>query len=448
MDLPAEGLSNDPVRWAMQGRLPKWLFALVFVFLIGSSVAQRYLGHVMASPDLDFYDYFFAAQIVHDHPRADIYAGATEGNPQLKSAPESSEIFQRARAAGFADVELYLYPPLLADVLAPVSRLPPHVAAALWRAFNLCLVAAAALLIARMLLLPVLSARFAVLLVSAFSFWPVNETIALGQISIVLLMLWVIGVVAYAEDRPALSALSLALATALKVSPILIVGLFLVWNDRRWVAWYAAGLASLILLMGLVNGWSNLAAYREVISVMSAGANALQNKSIGSMLASFYYGSVGSVGTSYRPVQAGKVFLTVSKIVSAGFMGAMLWLAWLRRRASTLHERAVMLAVFSLVLAVVSPVSWRHGYTVALIPFAILWEHSLRVRPARRTLRIVLLTLASITVGTLCFDLAARLPLPKFVLALAGGTWVVFCMALAAEVLWNGVSSTALAQES
>jgi hypothetical protein len=72
------------------------LFAFALASLLFSSLAQRYLGHVMPAPDIDFYDYYFAAQVVHDNPRANLYAGATDGNPQLRSAPLDSELSAHA----------------------------------------------------------------------------------------------------------------------------------------------------------------------------------------------------------------------------------------------------------------------------------------------------------------------------------------------------------------
>ena len=43
----------------------KALFALVVATLLASSIGQRYLGHVMDAPDLDFYVYYLTAQVVH-----------------------------------------------------------------------------------------------------------------------------------------------------------------------------------------------------------------------------------------------------------------------------------------------------------------------------------------------------------------------------------------------
>jgi hypothetical protein len=263
----------------------KILFAFALASLLVSSLAQRYLGHVMPDPNLDFYDYYFAAQVVHDNPHANLYAGATDGNPQLRSAPPDSELFAHAKTAGFEDIELYLYPPLLADLLAPVSQHSSHLAAAVWRAFNLALVLGSVILLARMMRVPILSFQFAAFTVAAYSFWPIHEALSLGQIAIVMLALWTIGIVAYFDDRMILSSAAFALATAFKVTPLLLLPLFFIWKDRRWLVSYFAISAGLVAAMVAINGSQTLGIYATVMSGMGSGAPAMQNKSIGSLIA-------------------------------------------------------------------------------------------------------------------------------------------------------------------
>jgi len=65
----------------------KRLFAFALASLLISSLAQRYLGHIMPEPDLDFYNYYFAAQVVHDNPHANLYQGATDKNLEIYPDP-------------------------------------------------------------------------------------------------------------------------------------------------------------------------------------------------------------------------------------------------------------------------------------------------------------------------------------------------------------------------
>ena len=414
----------------------KTLFAFALASLLFSSLAQRYLGHVMPAPDLDFYDYYFAAQVVHDNPRANLYAGATDGNPQLRSAPVDGELSAHAKAAGFDDIELYLYPPLLADLLAPVSQHSPHLAAIVWRAFNLALVLASVLLLVRMMRIPILSFQFAVFTVAAYSFWPIHEALSLGQVAIVMLALWTIGVVAYRDDRMILSAAAFALATAFKVTPILLLPLFFIWKDRRWLISYIAISLGLVAAMVAINGPQTVSIYATVMSGMGSGAPAMQNKSIGSLMAWVYYGKLFTLNSA-RTVMANspRALLILAKAVSGAFYLSCLLLVWRSRRRLDRTSKAATIAVFGLVTACASPVSWRHGYTVAIIALAIFWVKALRTRP--RVLHVVLLALTTITLGSLFFDLAAQAPSPQLCKILLAASWVVFSVLFSLDALYH-----------
>src|ERR1035441_6710934 len=101
--------------WLFQTRT---LFAFALATLLIGSLAQRYLGsYGDANSSGDFYVYFCAAHVVHDHPHANLYDGATPENPQGRNAPANSEIFTHAKSAGFDNISFYIYPPLLADLL-------------------------------------------------------------------------------------------------------------------------------------------------------------------------------------------------------------------------------------------------------------------------------------------------------------------------------------------
>ena len=419
---------------AVQPRTVRWLAAIVLISLIGSSLAQRYFGHAMAVPDLDFYDYYFAAQAVREHPRANLYEGATEGNPQLKSAPKQSEIAAHARAEGFQDTELYLYPPLLADLLAPVSWLPARLAAALWRGWNLALVLAAMALLAPLLRLRLLSAEFAILAAAAYWFWPVHEAVSDGQVTILLLMLWAAAIAAYAGGRVALSAVALALATALKLTPAAILPVFVLWKERRWLAAYLAALAGLTALMAAVNGPENLRIYAAVIGAMGQGIPAIGNKSLTSMTAWLYYGRVFSLRTVHEAMQGSPLLPRLAaKAVSGAFFLGCLLPVWQARRRMDRTARANVLAIFALAICCLAPVSWRHGYTVALIPLAILWVRALRTPP--HAMHLALLALTTFTQGTLFFDLAAEAPLPGPARIVCASLWVVLSCWLCLDAL-------------
>jgi len=210
--------------------------------------------------------------------------------------------------------------------LCTPSKVPAHLAADLWRAFNIGLVLISVLLLARMLSIPVLTFEFAVLAVAAFSFFPIHESIFLGQITICLLALWTVGIVAYFDDLIVLSAAAFAVATVFKVTPVLVVPLFLIWKDRRWLVSYLGILLGLVAAMAAINGFQVLSIYPSVMSSMGGGIPAMANKSLSSLVAWMFYGKVFTMDSvldvTANPLRSISV---VSKILSGLFYSTCLF---------------------------------------------------------------------------------------------------------------------------
>jgi Glycosyltransferase family 87 len=413
---------------------PSSVLALTLALLVLGSLSQRAFGHY-TNRDVDFFVYYFAAQSVHDSPKSGLlYDGDLNGNPELKNAPIGTELYKKAGAAGVGEVMLYLYPPLLADTLVPISRLPLYSAINFWRIFNLGLVLFSVIVLAKMLRIPLLSVGFAALAAAAYSFFPIYEALAVGQITLVLLALWAIAVVSYSEGAVALSACAIAFATALKITPVLVVPLFFIWKDRRWLAWYAAALASLVLAMGVFNGWHTLEISGKVIAAVGGSIAAMQNKSISSLLAWIYY-------RRFVPFQGGggvwenqpHLLVLTEKVVSLGFFLVCLFLVWRRRLIQDRMSRVTAMAIFAMVTPLISPLSWRHAYTVALVPLAVLWVQALRTSVS--TLHLALLALSTLAMGSLFFDLVAQSHAPRLIQIMSAGLITVSTAALCLETL-------------
>jgi hypothetical protein len=418
----------------------KILFVVALISLLTSSLVQRYLGsHQTTNTDIDFYVYFFAAQTVHDNPHANLYEGATDTNPQLRVAPVDSPLALHAKAAGFDIVGFYVYPPLLADLLAPFSQIPAHLAATLWRIFNLVLVFASVLLLARMLRVTILSFEFVVLAMAAFSFFPINETIFIGQITVVMLALWTLGIVAYFDNRIILSAAAFALATAFKITPILLLPLFFIWKDRRWIVSYLAISLGLVSVMAAINGFPTVSVYPKVISAMGSGTLCGFNRTLGSLVEWIHYGKLFSYESALevmgKPVHGLSI---VEKIVSVAFYLTCIFLAWRNRRQLDRASRAATIAVFALAVACIAPVSYRHAYTVAFIVIAIFWVRALRT--PTRSLHVALLAVTTFTLGTPFFDLAAEVSLSQFCKILFSSSWVIVSVLFCLNALFRAIS--------
>ncbi|MES2392772.1 MAG: hypothetical protein V4555_14095, partial [Acidobacteriota bacterium] len=110
-------------------------FAFVLIAVFFSFQMQHYLGRSELWKNLHFDVYYFAAQAVHHNPHAELYPANVAGNPQGQFAPADSAIAHNAVLAGRPNTRLYLYPPLLADLLSPFTSLSLSAAAALWSLF-------------------------------------------------------------------------------------------------------------------------------------------------------------------------------------------------------------------------------------------------------------------------------------------------------------------------
>ena len=336
---------------------------------------------------------------------------------------------RRGRLDGFEDIELYLYPPLFADLLTPLTRLPLRVAAQLWRLLNLGVVFGSILLLARMVRIRVLSAEFVLVLTAAYAFWPVHEAVSLGQITVVLLGLWTLGVVSYAGGLTVLSAFVLALATAFKVTPLLLVPVVLVWRDRRWLFTYALALLAFFAAMAAWNGPALLREYVHVIAGMGGTLPAIGNKCIPAVTAWLYYRRTFDLQTVHAVLGTSPLPLNLlSRVFSLAFYGTCLVQVWKGRRMTSRYDRALTLAVFALAAALLAPVSWRHAYTVALVPFVLLWERCLRERWAGWPLWS--LAVASLAVGSLAFDLMAQGPVPQPLKIFLASLWPLSALCL------------------
>ena len=414
------------------------LFTIVVLSLLASSLLQRYLGHVLDTPDNDFMVYFVEAKMVHDAPHAPMYLTALQGNPQLRWAPADSDIARRAQAAGLNGIQLYLYPPALADLLVPAVRLPPQRAAALWRVVNLAVVLLCVALLTRAAGLRIRSLQAGLLLFCTYAFWPVHEAVAQGQITIILFGLWTLGTVAYARRWVGVSALAFALATWFKVSPVLLVGVLLIFQDWKWLRDYLVACTAIGAFILRYNGWANLKTSFTVLQNMGAGVPATANKCISALLWWIRLGYPATPSQARVLIQQPQpvLFLLLCKVLSAGFLVYCLLLVYQRRNRYTPADRAIVLAAFALVVSVVSPVSWRHGYVIAIPLLALLWMRAL-ASPAVSVVRAAALTLTTVTMGSLCFDLGSQAHLPAPLPLLLASTWVVFCLVLCVDTLRN-----------
>lgn len=211
-----------------------WLVVIIFSALL------------VSNHPYDFESYYAAAEALRFDPASNIYASTT-----LVHASQAHG--NCVRYTGLP----YVYPPLLAIAVEPLTLAPCSTAAIVWLALNAILWAATTLLLADILARRWPGRRLAavtVMSVISLCFWLAFGGLFLGQIHLVLLFGMTFGLWLAERGRFKLAGAMLAVATILKFFPAVIVVYYLARGRYRLVG--SAVLTSLGLIVLMLIGSS------------------------------------------------------------------------------------------------------------------------------------------------------------------------------------------------
>ncbi|WP_432546390.1 glycosyltransferase family 87 protein [Kineococcus sp. SYSU DK004] len=272
-----------------------------------------------------------------------------------------ADLYERRTGRGHA----FVYPPLAALLMLPLLLLPPTAALVVWD-----VVLVLALLAAGGWLLRVagLCARWrpaalALVVVSD----PFRESLVLGQISPLVVLALVAGVVLAGRGRPRTGALLAGLAGAVKVTPALVVLLGAARGWRRFAGWtVAAGV--LLTAAGVAASPSALRSYLLGALWDSSRVAAPDTISNNSLAGAFSRAGLGD-GTATAlgaGLSAVLVAVLVVLVVRAGH----------RTGRPGAGERALHLGLaVSLLTCLASPVTWTHHALAAPLAALALARH-------------------------------------------------------------------------
>lgn len=263
----------------------------------------------------------------------------------------------------------YLYLPLWAVVLEPFVQFgKPGVTLVSW------LMNVASIMVFYFLLIATLkrynfSTRLAVLITFFFTLVnvPVLRTLYYGQVNIHAVNFILLALVLYPRQR-FLSALALAVAVHLKVSPIIIAFVFLLERDWRWVIYFGISLALVGMIPVLTDGitpyYDFLRNSQEVVGIREI---------------SFREGSVDAVFLTLYNLNF--ISLTTARItmytVKALVMGVAFFIMFRNIRNKTFYrgtgEAALnAMPIMMLMLILASPLVWEHHGIFLALPFLLL----------------------------------------------------------------------------
>ncbi len=323
------------------------LVAVLAVAAAAQGVAQA--AFALRRPAADF---TILWQAVHEHAKGgDLYDLAN------------------IHATPFGDI--FKVPPFYGMILLPLAWLSRNRALAAHRAIDCALYLTIAVLILRWLR-PRLGTALAAALVAIVmgSMRPPFDTIAYGQIDVVLLLLLTVTLLALGGERLWLAGLGIAAGALFKIYPLMLAGMFL--NTRRWrgLVWTSAWLLVLNALSVAALGWRNLAIYvTDVFPRIGGGTSWVENQALHGFLSRLVTGRLASV-PSESPLVNGLTYAAFA-VVSATLVSMAA-----RRVAPGSSLEAVQVGAFVLAMVLVGPNAWMHYETILVLTFVALVLHA------------------------------------------------------------------------
>lgn len=290
---------------------------------------------------------------------------------------ENRDVLEMARRLGtlhshetFEHVHVFSYPPFTVLPFVPFTAVPFRIAAAVWQVLSLGFLAFSLWCLWRVV---PLSLEGGLLLVAlALLYEPLENSLGLGQINLLILALTSAFIWALASGRPALAGVALGVATALRLHPGIFL-LYLAWR-RRWAAfaWGTGTAAACTALAVVVVGWPATLEYATVVGPKYARAfPGLGNFSL--------TGWVTTVGATVAPAVGVDTWRLAGRVLSV--MTLVAAFGWLRPPGPAAPGRVIAeIGFLTVVLYLVVPSTTINHLVFLLIPLAVLLEHALCTR--------------------------------------------------------------------
>jgi hypothetical protein len=262
----------------------------------------------------------------------------------------------------------YIYPPLLATLCQPLLLLGKQgLTTILWLANILALIAFFWLLKA-VLQRYGFGQRLSPLLVFLFMCVnvPILRTLGYIQINLHVINLILLAMLLFPYQR-ILSALALAMAVHLKISPIILALPFFLKRDKKWIISFLAGLAGLSGLTIIFFGWTPFMNFlHNASNIYSANDISFRENSIDSLIRStaFLLGAHPSL-----LILIIKVPIMVLLIVTAIYNT--------KHATFFAHKEAGQnilnsIPAFLILMVIASPLVWEHHPVFLAIPFILI----------------------------------------------------------------------------
>ncbi len=287
----------------------------------------------------------------------------------------------------FVHIHAFSYPPFTVLAFSPFTALSFQPAAVLWQTLSLGFLAVAGWCLWRAV---PLSLEAGLVLVSvALVSEPLENSLGLGQINLLILALTGLFLAALRAGRPAMAGVAIGLAAALRVHPALFI-LYLAWRKEWRACAWGAGTAMACTLIALpLAGWDATVQYATLVAPQYARAFAgLGNHSLSGLMINTGAGLLDAVPADF--------WRFIGQAASFGLLAAAF--AVLRPTGQVAPGRMVAeIAFLSAALLLATPNTTINHLVFTFIPLAVLLERALG--PHRQVALIPWIAVAVLLIG-------------------------------------------------
>jgi hypothetical protein len=212
---------------------------------------------------------------------------------------------------------------------------------------------------------------------------PVLDSLLLGQLDAVILLLIVVSFVAYRQGRDLISGSSLGLAAMIKFSPALLIGYFLLKKRLRVFASAVAAVFVIAVVSLVLAGLDvHVIFVRDVLPTLLSGSAQLDNQSLnGFFNRLFLEGEFITELLGAPPLPHARLLTLASSML---LLGTTIYLIRGKTKVRTHLRFDLEYSLVVISLPLISSIAWHHYMTWYVLPLAVLLNPKLRTGLGKR----------------------------------------------------------------
>jgi hypothetical protein len=265
------------------------------------------------------------------------------------------------------------HPPTSVLLFLPLAHGLTYVASfRLWNVLSIFLLAATLWLVVTQLRVRLPLWGWGLVAIGLLVCYPLRCQLHHAQLNTVLMLLITGAWAAGRNNRPVMTGILLGAASVIKLFPALLFLYFLLRGQWRVLG---AGAACALALTALTIGVLGAETYKDYVGTVLPILADVQSWCGNTSVIGFWKKLFDSSGAGYLPVESpmrAPFLAQVGILVSGALLLAIFIRAVVRSRESFGYDLLFGMAV--VVMLLLSPITWQHGYLLLCLPLAILWR--------------------------------------------------------------------------